>query len=86
MKDLIQYQMVRVIAINRPESDYDGWAINQRPPAVGDVGCYIELLHAGGAPDMYVVEMAEPKTGSSIWLCEFTRDELESVDPTEGHE
>ncbi len=78
MSDLIQYEKVRVRALLRDSSEYDGWRLNKRPPRVGEVGTLIDILHADGLPDHYVVEKSDA-TGAAIWLSEFLREELEQV-------
>lgn len=73
------YKQVRVVRlVQRPDS-YDPWNLNQRAPQVGDVGTYIDLLHAPGLPDHYVVEMSGAD-GTPVWLAEFLAEELERWD------
>lgn len=76
---LEQLTVVRVRRRFRDPADYDGWRLNQRPPHVGDVGTIVEVLHAEGLPDCYVVESAD-ENGMTIWLADFTADELEPFD------
>lgn len=73
---LAQYQLVRVKCLLRDPSHYDGWKVNQRPPAVGDVGTILDILRAAGVPDNYVVE-SSAADGVSIWLGDFLAVELE---------
>jgi len=54
------------------------YPLNQRSPQVGDVGVFIDLLRAPGAPDRYVVEMSGAD-GVPVWLSEFFVEELESA-------
>jgi hypothetical protein len=75
-----QYKMVKVVKLRQSFQDYDGWKVNQRPPQKGDVGCLIDVLHATGLPNKYVVEKIEPSTGITIWLADFWEDELELID------
>lgn len=71
------YKQVRVRRLVQPPDSYDPWRLNQRAPQVGDVGTYIDLLHAPGLPDHYVVEMCGVG-GAPVWLAEFLADELET--------
>ncbi len=80
MGELRLYERVRVVRLLRPPEHYDGWRINQRPPAVGDVGYLIDVLQAPGVPDGYVVEAAGPD-GVDIWLGDFLAEEIEPVGP-----
>ena len=50
--------------------------MNQRPPALGDVGTLLDILTAPGVPRKYVVECSG-KDGVSIWLADFFEDEIE---------
>jgi 8-oxo-dGTP diphosphatase len=72
------YQLVRIVRLNKPPEAYNSWGVNQRPPQVGDTGCLLEILHAPGYPDCYVVEESGPDSNTN-WLCDFTRDEIEPV-------
>lgn len=80
MTELIQYKQVRVKCMLRDANLYDGWGVSQRPPEVGETGTLIDVLHAPELRDHYVVEKTDPATGSTIWLAEFEKEELESVD------
>jgi hypothetical protein len=67
MGELRLYEQVRVVRLLHPPEHYDGWRVNQRPPAVGDIGYLIDILQTPGVPDG--------------WLGDFLADELEPVDP-----
>jgi hypothetical protein len=58
------------------EDDYDVWQLNQRTPEINDTGMVIEILHADGLPDKYVVEKTGPE-GETIWMSEFFEEEIE---------
>ena len=73
-----EYQLVRIAKLLRAPEDYDGWKVNQRLPAVGDVGTLLDILRAAGQPDRYVVECSGPD-GTTIWLDDFDAGELEAV-------
>ncbi len=78
---LRQYQLVRVRTLRAAVDEYDGWRVNKRHPRVGDVGTLVDLLHAPGLPDRYVVECPSASgDGTTDWLGDFAEDELESVD------
>lgn len=79
MKKIPEYSKVRIIKLTDPERNFDGWGVNQRPPAIGDTGTLIDILKAQGYPDMYVVESSDSSTGITIWLSEFLVEELELV-------
>jgi hypothetical protein len=63
----------------RDTSQYDGWGVSKRPPEVGETGTLIDVLHAPGLPDHYVVEKTDSATGLTIWLADFEKEELEAV-------
>jgi hypothetical protein len=83
MGELRQYEQVRVVRLLRPAEHYDGWRLNKRAPAVGDVGSLIDIHQAPGSPDDYVVETSGPD-GVTIWLGDFLAEELEPVDSETG--
>jgi len=72
------YTSVRVRQMLQPNESYDPWRLNHRSPQVGDVGVFIDVLRAPGAPDRYVVEMSG-SDGVPVWLAEFFAEELESA-------
>ena len=76
MTTLERYQIVRIKRLLQPPSEYDGWRVNKRPPRIGDVGKLLDILHADGLPDRFVVESCETN-GTTVWLADFHRTELE---------
>ncbi len=78
MVGLNQYGMVRVRQLLHAPEYYDGWRLNQRTPLVGDKGCIVDILHAPGLPDRYVVECSG-LDGVDIWLADFSPEELEAL-------
>ncbi len=78
MTILKQYQLVRIRQLLQSSSEYDGWRINTRPPWIGDVGTLLDVLHADGLPDRYVVECCQTN-GKTVWLADFHGDELEPL-------
>ena len=74
-----QYGIVRVRQLLRPPESYDGWQVNQRPPRIGDTGTIVDVLQAPGSPDSYVVE-SSGADGITVWLGDFTAEELEATD------
>ena len=69
-KILKPYAVVRVLRLVGRADDYDGWRVNQRGPAVGDVGTLLDVLTAPGVADRYVVESSEGN-GTTVWLGEY---------------
>ena len=78
MASLEQYELVRIRQLLQPAAEYDGWCINQRAPQVGDVGTLLDILHAAGVPDRYVVESSDAD-GVTLWLGGFAAEELEPL-------
>lgn len=76
MTTLEQYQLVRIRQLLQPLSEYDGWRVNKRLPRIGNVGTLLDILHADGLPDRFVVESCETN-GTAVWLADFQSDELE---------
>ncbi|MFT3882071.1 MAG: hypothetical protein QM703_20760 [Gemmatales bacterium] len=79
MPNLKQYGLVRIRELQQPPSHYDGWKLNKRPPREGDIGALLEILHAKGAPDRYVVELSDNE-GVTVWLGDFLAEELEAIE------
>ncbi|HYP77224.1 MAG TPA: hypothetical protein VER12_14745 [Polyangiaceae bacterium] len=75
---LVECQLVRIAKLLREPGGYDSWKLNQRPPALGDVGTLVDILHAPGHADRYVVECSG-HDGTTIWLDDFDAEELEAV-------
>jgi len=78
MERLKQYGLVRIRQLLQPAVEYDGWRVNQRPPQVGDVGTLLDILHAPGLPDRYVVE-SSGADGITVWHGDFAAEELEPL-------
>ena len=74
--DFAMFEELRVRELRRAPEEYDGWMLNQRPPAIGDVGTLIEVLSALGMPNRYLLEMCRAD-GVTVWLGEFIAEELE---------
>lgn len=70
------YAVVRIRALTRVASDYDGWSGNIRSPRIGNIGTLVEVLSALESPNRYIVENSSPD-GTTIWLGEFGEEELE---------
>jgi uncharacterized protein YjaZ len=57
----------------------NGWNVNARAPRVGDIGTVVEILNAEGQDAQFVVESVAAD-GTTIWLADFTAEELEVVE------
>jgi hypothetical protein len=73
------YAVVRVKCLVATDDDYDGWCVNKRPPAVGDVGTLLEILTAPDLPDRYVVDGCTAD-GMTVALGDFPAKELKPVE------
>jgi hypothetical protein len=78
MKELIQYETVRVRKIQYPDDDYNAWKVNKRKPQAGDTGILIDVLKSVNLPPRYVVE-SSGDDGVTIFLSEFDVDEIEPI-------
>jgi hypothetical protein len=79
MTKLKEYSKVRIRKLTQNIDDYDGWNLNKRRPKIGEIGTLIDIIHADGLPDKYVVEKCDSE-GIPIWLSDFYEEELEDVD------
>lgn len=75
MDPLAQYSAVKVVALTKPLEAYDGWRVNRRAPAVGDVGTIIEILRGPAGEVAYVVECGLAD-GTVEWLGDFAPHEI----------
>lgn len=75
-----QYSTVVVTEIRNPPTFYDPFKINKAVPQVGDRGAVVDLLRGFGQPDRYVVESVSA-SGETIWLSDFSADELALAPP-----
>jgi hypothetical protein len=80
VKSLAQYEVVRVRQLLHGPGHYNGWKLNKRPPAVGDEGTIVEILKAEGLQDCFVVECSD-ECGRTIWLGDFSSEEIEIAEP-----
>jgi hypothetical protein len=71
MDILPENSLVEVVELLHSPEHYDGWKVNQRPPAIGDRGVVVDRL----SEDDYIVECSGPD-GVDIWLGDFKRREL----------
>lgn len=80
MDELGQYQIVRVAKLRSAGREFTGTESVMRAPRVGDIGTICHEYSAGTDATV-AVEMVN-EVGLTVWLADFHRDELESVD---GH-
>ncbi|MGC4091755.1 MAG: hypothetical protein QM756_28495 [Polyangiaceae bacterium] len=71
-----QFELVRVVELVRRDEHRNGWKVNQRFPALGDVGTITDVVRAPGLAERYVVECSGAD-GVTIWLEDFDAQELE---------
>jgi len=77
--DIALYSLVRICALIDPSINRDGWGFNKRTPVVGETGVLIDILKTDGWSDHYIVENSDPSDGTTIWLSDFLREELEPL-------
>ena len=80
MRALKEYDNVRIVRLLKENRHYDGTDGVRRAPAVGDVGIIVHEYDPEDPRGPLAVEKADPD-GNTLWLADFDRDELESVDP-----
>ena len=73
---LQEYDVVRVIELLRANRPFDGSDGIRRPTRVGDVATICHEYDPGDPAAMVAVEMVDDD-GSTIWLADFERGELE---------
>lgn len=65
--------VVRVVALKVPNRRFDGTEGVSRPPQVGDIGTIVHKVD-----ELCIVEAVD-KDGYTIWLADFSPDEVEEV-------
>ena len=81
MPRFIEFDEVRIVTVHGPAEDHLAATGSIRPPRVGDTGTIVHLVptHDPDNPTTrYLVEDVAPD-GTTVWLAEFSRDELELV-------
>jgi hypothetical protein len=78
MANLSEYDVVRVVRLHTPDRFYDGTPGVMRPPAIGDIATICNDSNPDDPRAAVVVEMVNDD-GTTTWLADFTRDELELV-------
>lgn len=78
MSVLREYDVVRIVRLSKPDRLFDGTASVMRPPRIGDVATICHEYKPGDPSASVVVEMVD-EDGMTVWLADFTRDELELV-------
>jgi len=68
-----ELSIVRVVKLNTSDRRFDGTEEVKRPPRVGDIGTVVHKV--GG---LNIVESVD-RDGLTIWLADFTSDELEEM-------
>jgi hypothetical protein len=77
----IEFDQVRIVRLRGSAEDHLATTGVVRPPRVGDTGTIVHLVPTYDPDDpavRYVVEDVAPD-GSTVWVAEFSRDELERV-------
>ncbi len=80
MRVLKEYDNVRIVRLLTENRHYDGTDGVRRAPEVGDVAMIVHEHDPEDPRGPVAVEKVDPD-GSTIWLADFDRDELEYVDP-----
>lgn len=72
-----EYDVVRVTQLLLPDRSFDGNEGVKRPPQVGDVGT---IVHLPPETNAWCIVECVASDGCTIWLADFTTDELELVE------
>jgi hypothetical protein len=71
-----EFDVVRIVRLATPSREYDGSDASRRAPQIGDTGTVVHVLAPGDPRTPYVVECVR-EDGYTIWVAEFSADELE---------
>jgi hypothetical protein len=78
VKEIREYDVVRVVNLRKENRPFDGTTGVMRPPRIGDVGTVVHEYKPEDLTAPVRVENVDEK-GMTIWLADFERDELELV-------
>ena len=78
VNSLKQYDLARVVRLLNENRTYDGTDSVGRAPRIGDVATICHEYEPSNPLASVAVEMVD-ESGRTIWLAEFSRDELELV-------
>lgn len=85
MTPLREFDVVRVVELRRVSDEHERWGPNRRSPRAGDVGAIVQVLEAPDGSVRYVVQcLSSTGDGSTDWISEFGRDELERAGEAVG--
>ena len=79
MRHMREDDTVKVVRLLAAGRRYDGTESVARAPAVGDVACVCHEYAPANRKATVAVEMLDDR-GSTIWLDDFEREELELVE------
>ena len=79
MTRIVEYDTVRVVALQGSPESHLAFSECARPPAVGDVGTVVDLTEPHDPDDSRTRFVVESNEGGAAmtWLAEFSRDELQ---------
>jgi hypothetical protein len=75
---LQEFDVVRVVRLNRNDRPYDGTPSVRRPPRIGDIGTVVHAYDRENSAAPVIVE-AVTTNGYTLWLADFFPHELELV-------
>lgn len=77
---LREYDRVRVTQLLTPDRQFDGTEGVRRPPRSGDLASIVHEYLPNDPQAIVAVEKVNAR-GYTVWLADFSRDELELVSP-----
>ena len=78
MRQIQEYDVVRVAVLKERDRSFDGSDGVKRPPQTGDMATVCHEYEPDDLTATVAVEMVN-EDGLTIWLADFDRDELELV-------
>jgi hypothetical protein len=76
---LREYDVVRVVRLLTADRPYDGTEGVVRPPSIGDIATICHEYEPSDPSSSVVVEMVD-QNGMTLWLADFSKEELELVE------
>ena len=82
MATILEFDVVRVAYLKKPDRSFDGSDGVKRPPVVGDIATVCYDYDPQNPSAAIAIEMVNDD-GLTVWLADFERDELELVAKTQ---
>lgn len=78
-----EYDVVRVVRLARADRTYEGTSDARRPPRIGDLATVVQVSPLADGSVTLTLECVG-EDGSTLWLADFSPEEIELVERPES--